>query len=349
MNLRKLTKSNLHLVMLTIFLGTMLSIQSCSDNTEQAEAGHEEPSHEKGEHAEAGDKEEKGHEEGKEEGEEEGEGHEEEDAHIELSQAQIKQANIKIEQAVAGFISELLPVYGRITVDPDKSQMVVARFDGVIQSFNKKVGDHVRKNETLLSVEANDSFRKYDLTSSIDGQVTQRNGNVGEQTDGRTLLVVEDFTNVWLELSLFPKDLKSVHVGQRVIVKAGNSDSQAEGKLSYIAEFSQASTQSILARVVLSNDNREWFPGQFVNAQIAISETEAKVVIKNESIQIIEDKETIFVQGKEGYEPRQIKLGKTDGVYTEVLEGLQVGEFYVSLNSFVLKSELGKEDAEHSH
>jgi cobalt-zinc-cadmium efflux system membrane fusion protein len=73
------------------------------------------------------------------------------------------------------------------------------------------------------------------------------------------------------------------------------------------------------------------------------------VVIRNEALQIVEDNPVVFVQGEEGFEPRAVTLGRTDGELSEVLAGLSVDEVYVSKNSFILKSELGKEDAEHGH
>jgi cobalt-zinc-cadmium efflux system membrane fusion protein len=42
-----------------------------------------------------------------------------------------------------------------------------------------------------------------------------------------------------------------------------------------------------------------------------------------------------------------VRLGKADSEYTEVLEGLSLDETYVAHNSFILKSDLGKEGAEH--
>ena len=44
-----------------------------------------------------------------------------------------------------------------------------------------------------------------------------------------------------------------------------------------------------------------------------------------------------------------VRLGRADTQFTEVLEGLSAGETYVARNSFVLKSELGKGEAEHGH
>ncbi len=44
-----------------------------------------------------------------------------------------------------GHIRETLPVYGVITSNAEQVQSVSARFEGVIRSVNKKIGDHVRK------------------------------------------------------------------------------------------------------------------------------------------------------------------------------------------------------------
>ncbi len=40
---------------------------------------------------------------------------------------------------------------------------------------------------------------------------------------------------------------------------------------------------------------------------------------------------------------------EADGKTTEVLEGLKPGQSYVAEGSFMLKAELGKATAEHSH
>mgnify|MGYP000591331220 CR=1 FL=1 len=39
------------------------------------------------------------------------------------------------------------------------------------------------------------------------------------------------------------------------------------------AEFGQAATQTLTARVPLANDDRRWTPGLFVNGAVALSET----------------------------------------------------------------------------
>ena len=277
------------------------------------------------------------------------EGEEHEGAHIELSAEQIEHAGISLEKAGPGMLFETLKVYGSVKPNPEHSQSITARFEGQITSFNKSIGDTVKRGEKLVTIEANDSLQRYNLIASIDGVVTQRQANVGEQTNGRTLLKIDDLSNVWVELSLFPKDLEAVSIGQQVRVQDKQGALLAEGDVSYISPIAQTDSRSVTARVPLENRQRTLIPGSFVVGQITLSQDRVPLLIDKQAIQIVEERSVVFVKGHEGFEPREVELGRSDGSSIEVLDGLQVGETYVAANSFVLKSELGKEDAEHGH
>lgn len=272
-----------------------------------------------------------------------------EEDHIKLTQEQIEHAGIGLSRVGAGNIRETLPVYGVIASNAEKRQSISARFDGVIRSVNKTIGDQVLKGEKLVTVESNESLKTYSVVSSLNGVVTQRDANIGEQTADRVLFVVEDFSTVWVDLSLFPKDVTKAQVGQTVHIKSTNNPITGEGQIIYIAPQGNSNNQSTIARVLISNSDNLWNPGLFVDAEITLSETEAPLVIWSESVQIVDGKNVVFVQDEEGFEPRLVTLGHTDGESIEVLSGLNVDETYVSKNSFVLKSEMGKEDAEHGH
>ena len=277
------------------------------------------------------------------------EGEEHEDAHIELSAEQIEHAGISLEKAGPGMLFETLKVYGSVEPNPEHSQSITARFEGQITSINKSIGDTVKRGEKLVTIEANDSLQRYNLIASIDGVVTQRQANVGEQTNGKTLLKIDDLSNVWVELSLFPKDLEAVSIGQQVRVQDKQGALLAEGDVSYISPIAQTDSRSVTARVPLENQQRTLIPGSFVVGQITLSQDRVPLLIDKQAVQIVEERSVVFVKGHEGFEPREVELGRSDGSSVEVLSGLQVGETYVAANSFVLKSELGKEDAEHGH
>jgi cobalt-zinc-cadmium efflux system membrane fusion protein len=276
-----------------------------------------------------------------------GEDHDE--GHVELSQEQIEHSGIGLAKVESGSLQDVLTVYGIVRSNPENSQKISARFDGQIRKINKRIGDAVKRGETLASIEANDSMQNYPLVSLIDGVVTAREVNIGEQTNGRTLLIIEDLSSVWVELSLFPLDVSQVKTGQSVQVRSKNNDHSAEGVVSYISPIANSGTQAVLARVPLNNPEQRWTPGQFVVGEIVLSEAVVPLLVETEALQIVENRSVIFVQSEEGFEPRPVQLGRSDGRSTEILAGLNSGETYVTRNSFVLKSELGKEGAEHGH
>ena len=74
------------------------------------------------------------------------------------------------------------------------------------------------------------------------------------------------------------------------------------------------------------------------------------MTVASAAIQKIDgDKPVVFVPVDCGFKAQTLKLGKTDGQNTEVLQGLSAGQKYVNGGSFILKSELGKATAEHVH
>jgi cobalt-zinc-cadmium efflux system membrane fusion protein len=148
---------------------------------------------------------------------------------------------------------------------------------------------------------------------------------------------------------LFPRDVVKVRVGQDVRVKSPDTGLAAGGKVVYVAPFGQAANQTITARVLLDNPDRHWAPGLYVTAEVTLAETAVPLAIRNEAVQTLEERSVVFVQGEEGFEPRAVALGRSDGEFSEVLTGLQSGDTYAAANSFILKAELGKGSAEHGH
>jgi cobalt-zinc-cadmium efflux system membrane fusion protein len=55
------------------------------------------------------------------------------------------------------------------------------------------------------------------------------------------------------------------------------------------------------------------------------------------------------VRDKEGFEARQVKTGREDDDDVEIVSGLAPGETIATSNTFTLKAELEKGEAEHEH
>ena len=268
-------------------------------------------------------------------------------ASVKLTAAQLKSANIELAEIGPAQIRESLPLYGVVVLIAERTREVTARYPGIIRSISRKAGDTVKQGEVLATVESNESLQTYAVTAPLSGTVTSRNANPGEQASDKPLFTVADLSSVWVEISLFPRDVAKVHVGQSVRVRSPDTGLSGDGKISYIAPFGQSANQTVTARVLLDNSAKNWSPGLYVTAEVLLSEIPVVLAIRDEAIQNLEGNDVIFVQDGENFEPKPIRTGRRDGESSELLSGASAGQKYVSRNSFILKAELGKGEAGH--
>jgi cobalt-zinc-cadmium efflux system membrane fusion protein len=277
---------------------------------------------------------------------EEGEG---EAGLVKLTPEQTKNAGLGLAQAGPATIREYLSLYGAVAPNAERVHQVAARYPGVILSVTKRIGDPVKQGEVLATVESNESLQTYPVTAPLTGVVTARNANPGEQTGDQALFTVADLSTVWIEISLFPRDMARVRLGQVVRVSSKEANLTAEGKIVYVAPFGSSSNQTLTARVLLANAARKWTPGLYVTAEVILSSASVPLAVASEALQTLEGAAVVFVQRLEGFEPSAVQLGRSNSEFSEVRGGIRAGETYVTKNSFILKAELGKGEAEHGH
>lgn len=250
-----------------------------------------------------------------------------------------------IETAIAGpaEIRETLSLYGSIRPNAERQQEVRARYPGVVRSVAKRPGDGVAKGELLLSIESNDSLEPYPIRSPIAGTVLDRRVNPGESVDASTpLLVVADLSSAWAEFAVFARDLGQVRSGMTVVVRSSDGQVQGEARIAYVAPAASGDTQSVAARAVVDNKNRQWVSGQFVTGDVVIADSRIPVSVVPTALQTLGDDAVVFVQNDQGFTPRKVRLGKRSAEAVEITQGLAAGERYASRNSYLIKAELTK-------
>jgi cobalt-zinc-cadmium efflux system membrane fusion protein len=260
-------------------------------------------------------------------------------------------ASLGVETEVAGpaTLTQTLTVYGRVRADPERTREVRARFEGVIREVHARLGDSVGAGEKLLSIESNDSLKRYLVVSPIGGVVTQRDANPGEQTGGRRLMTITDTSSVWVDLSVFPMDRDSAVVGSGVSVAPALGGESVEGAVSLLETVADPHDQSIVARVPLEDAGAALRPGTFVTAQIEVEEFEVPLAVKRTALQSFRDVPVVYARYGEVYEVRMPELGRTAGEWVEVLGGLDPGIHYVTSNSHLVKADIEKSAAAHDH
>ncbi len=255
-----------------------------------------------------------------------------------------------LETMLAGpaVLEEVIEVYGAIAPNADRVREVSARFDGAIESVLVSIGDTVSRGQSLARVESNESLQVYSITAPIDGVVTERSANAGEQTAGRRLFTIVDPTSVWAELAIFPSDRGRIATGMAVTISPATGGEPTMGTISNVNLMAGAN-QAVTARVVLDNGNGRWALGAFVTGEIAVAEYEVALAVRREALQSFRDFTVVYAQFGDEYEVRMLDLGRQDSEWAEVLGGLDPGTRYVTENSYILKADVEKAGATHDH
>ncbi|MFJ2483974.1 efflux RND transporter periplasmic adaptor subunit [Pseudomonas sp. NPDC087598] len=191
---------------------------------------------------------------------------------------------------------------------------------------------------------------RYELRAPFDGVVVEKHLTPGEVVDESTAaFTLSDLSRVWVTFGVSPKDLNKVQVGKTVTVSAAELNAEVVGSVAYVGSLLGEQTRTATVRVTLENPQGSWRPGLFVTALVATDSRQAKVAVPETAIQTVEDKPTVFVRTDDGFETRAVELGSRADGFVEITQGLDAGAQVASAGSFVLKSELGKASAEHSH
>jgi len=191
---------------------------------------------------------------------------------------------------------------------------------------------------------------RYELRAPFDGVVVEKHLTPGEVVDETTAaFTLSDLSRVWVTFGVSPKDLNKVQVGKTVTVSAPELNAEVVGSVAYVGSLLGEQTRTATVRVTLENPQGAWRPGLFVTALVATDSREARVAVPESAIQTVEDKPTVFVRTDDGFEARAVELGSRAAGHVEITQGLEPGAQVASAGSFVLKSELGKASAEHSH
>ncbi|MGJ7605661.1 efflux RND transporter periplasmic adaptor subunit [Variovorax sp. LT1R20] len=208
-------------------------------------------------------------------------------------------------------------------------------------------------NQKLLALGATPgsaALGRYELRAPFDGMVVEKHISLGESVgEAVNVFTISDLSTVWAEISVAANNLNLVRIGEPVTIRSSAFDQTASGTVSYVGSLIGAQTRTATARVTLTNPQRVWRPGLFVNVELVSSEADAPVTVSADAVQTVEEKPTVFLKVPGGFLPQHVQTGRSDGKRVEIVGGLKPGAAYAASGSFVIKSQQGKSSATHTH
>lgn len=268
--------------------------------------------------------------------------HKEEGSEIQVAPAMMKMAGITFAKATIGRIRTSIDLYGEVGFNEDRLVHITPRFPGILKEVNFRIGELVGAGNVLATIESNESMTDYKLKTPISGRIVEKHAIVGEHVTGQeSLYMIADFSTVWVNFAVYPKDAGKIKAGQDVTITTIDSGNGTTGTINYITPIMDPQTRRITARVVLPNGNGAWRPGSFVNAHVEIDGGDEGLVVEKDAVQIVNNETVVFVQHEPNtFKPVDVSVGESDSRYIRILSGLEPGIEYVNNGAFELKAKI---------
>ena len=250
------------------------------------------------------------------------------------------------------------------------STQITAKASGDIDTLSVKERDRVSKGQVIgmiseqdletqienarISLEnaqlslksAQEKLEDYTITSTIDGEVIEKNLDVGDNINGMSSsgttvtypAVIYDRSQLTFEMDIDEQDISQIKVGQKVEITADALDGQSftgvVDKININGTTASGHT-SYPVTVLVDGSPEELYPGMNVSAKIIVEEVGSVLTLP---VEAVERGDTVLVVTEgcldekgnvvdiSAAEKRQVTLGRNDDNYIEIVDGLEEGD-----------------------
>lgn len=186
------------------------------------------------------------------------------------------------------------------------------------------------------------------IHSPAAGVVTMVGAREGQYVTPQTeLYTIADLSRVWVLVDIYEDDLPWVRVGDEAsMTVAAAPGAIFEGQLTYIYPYAEAQTRTVKARLEFDNTEFTLKPDMFADVTIDANPQQDVIAIPSEAIVRSGLRERVFVVRDPGrFEPREVTIGVSSEGWTEIRDGIEVGEEIVASAQFLIDSESSLREA----
>ena len=197
------------------------------------------------------------------------------------------------------------------------------------------------------------------LASPVSGVIVDRHLTHGElvNTDTR-LYTIADLSNVWVMGRAYERDIRFIKRGQKTTVRLDAFPGALfEGEVNYVASQLDSDTRTVEVRVVLPNPEHRIRAGMFATVIIHVGQENDSadrpgMLVPTAALQRVKDGFVVFqATGPGEYKLIPVQVLERSRQFAEVTGSISVGDMIAVGDTFILKSEAGKEEmgGGHSH
>ena len=180
------------------------------------------------------------------------------------------------------------------------------------------------------------------IHSPFEGRVMNIGVREGQYvTPKDELYLVADLTQIWVNVDVFEDELSWLKVGDRAEMNVRAQPGRVyAGKITFIHPALNRKSRTAQIRLEFDNRDLSLKPGMFANVTLYVDAQPNAVVVPSEAIVRSGSREQVFVVRAPGkFEPREVTPGISAEGLTQILSGVQAGEWVVTSSQFLIDSE----------
>jgi len=185
------------------------------------------------------------------------------------------------------------------------------------------------------------------IKSPLEGRAGQRLVDVGNIVNANStgLLVIQKVAPIYVDFTVPENNLPEVRQDMaqgtlKVIVESPDAPGKtAQGNLTFLDNAVQDGTGTIKLRATVPNQDRQFWPGQFVNVRLILATLKDAKLVPNESLQISQQGPYVFVVDDKGLAQQvPVSLGQRQGDKTVVTKGLNGDETIIRTGQMLVQA-----------
>lgn len=192
--------------------------------------------------------------------------------------------------------------------------------------------------ESLSSRNASGLIPFYSTSEGVVNDILIREGEY--VTEGSSMLEVADYSSLWVEAEVYPKDVHLIRQGVKVNIKpeAYPAD-RIEGKINFENPELEGQSRISFARIEISNKDGKYKPGMRVTVTAVLKEL-TTLAIPEEAVLIHPRSEKVWVEKEEGlFVPETVETGIRSNGMVEIKSGIEEGAMVVISGAYLIDSE----------
>jgi membrane fusion protein, multidrug efflux system len=185
------------------------------------------------------------------------------------------------------------------------------------------------------------------IHSPIDGRAGARLVDVGNvvQANTTSLLSIQRIDPIYANFTITELDLPEVQkeMGRGTLKALVRLPSDPEtnarpGKVEFLDNAVQNATGTVNLRATISNPDRHFWPGQFVNVKLVLDTQKGAVLVPSQATQISQQGPFVFViKADDTAELRPVTLGQPQGSDVVIASGVAAGERVVLAGQLLVR------------